>query len=62
MTPKARRKLQDLLTALIGLELWLTGESALPATADDDLALLHLRLVVYQTVIKQIRKEEGEDA
>jgi len=62
MTPKARRKLQDLLTALTGLELWLTGESALPTTADDDLALLHLRLVVYQTVIKQLRKEEGEDA
>jgi hypothetical protein len=53
MSPQARLKLQLLLSSLIGLELWLTGESALPATADDDLARLQARLLLYSGILRE---------
>jgi len=57
MSPQARLKFQLLLSSLIGLELWLTGESELPATADDDLARLQARLLLYSGIL---REEHGK--
>jgi len=51
MTPKERAKLEFLLRSLTGLELWLTGDTELPKTAEDDFMALRARLLIYEEML-----------
>jgi len=51
MNVRDRENLQLLLSSLIGLELWRTGESELPKTAEDDFMRLRARLLVYEAML-----------
>jgi len=53
-----RKKLELLLSSLIGLELFATGESELPKTAEDDFMRLRARLLVYEALLYQGDTEE----
>jgi len=64
MTAAQRKKMELLVSSLIGLELWLIGESERPMTVDDDFARLAARLSVYQAILWPHEEQEcdGEAA